>query len=280
VKSEGRDGICFFDGALEREAHSRAQLVVDLWKALQRGEFELYYQPIIDLPTRAVCGMEALVRWHHPARGLVAPVDFIPVAEESGAIIALGDWILRKACADAASWPSHVKVSVNLSPAQFRKGGLVDAVTGALTDSKLPAERLELEITESVLLQKNEANFALLYQLRSLGVSIVLDDFGTGYSSLSYLRLFPFDKIKIDRSFVDEMSSNADSAAIVCAVVGLARSLDMGTTAEGVESMAQLDLLRVAGCRQGQGNLFAPPRPAAELDFEVGPAGDASEEAA
>ncbi|MCC6780315.1 MAG: EAL domain-containing protein [Hyphomicrobiales bacterium] len=267
VKSEGRDGVCFFDGALEREAHSRAQLVIDLWKAMQRGEFELYYQPIVDLTTGAVCCMEALVRWRHPVRGLVLPGEFIAMAEESGAITVLGDWILRNACADAACWPPHVKVSVNLSPAQFRKGGLVEAVTGALTDSRLSAERLELEITESVLIQKSEANFALLYQLRSLGVSIVLDDFGTGYASLSYLRLFPFDKIKIDRSFVNEMSSNADSAAIVCAVAGLARNLEMDTTAEGVETVEQLELLRVAGCRQAQGYLFARPRPAVELDF-------------
>jgi EAL domain-containing protein (putative c-di-GMP-specific phosphodiesterase class I) len=211
--------------------------------------------------------MEALVRWNHPLHGIVLPDHFIPLAEEIGLIAPLGDWILQQACADAAKWPAHIRIAVNLSPAQFRKGNLIDTVTRALADGGISPERLELEVTESVLLQKNAENLAQLHQLKALGVSIVLDDFGTGYSSLSYLRMFPFDKIKIDKSFVQEMPHRADCAAIVSAVTSLGRSLHIDTTAEGVETPEQFKLLQAAGCTQAQGYLFAKPKPLAELEF-------------
>ena len=222
---------------------------------------------MIDAATRKACGAEALVRWRHPQRSLISPDQFIPLAEEIGLIIPLGEWILRTACTDAANWPPHIKLAVNLSPIQFRNRTLVDIVTSALIDSGLSPERLELEITESVLLQKNIDNLAMLHQLKSLGVSIVLDDFGTGYSSLTYLTKFPFDKIKIDKSFVDEVSSRADCAAIICAVTGLGRELKILSTAEGVETEEQFALLRAAGINQIQGFLFSCPCPISELLF-------------
>ena len=193
----------------------------------------------------------------------LGPDQFIPLAEEIGLIEALGEWILREACVEGAQWPAHVKIAVNLSPAQFRRRNLAEIVTAALTRSGLAAQRLELEITESVLLQKSEGNLAALHAIKRLGASIVLDDFGTGYSSLSYLRLFPFDKIKIDQSFVREMPYRTDCAAIVCAIASLGRELNMVTAAEGVETAAQLELVRAAGCKQVQGFLFSRPCPAA-----------------
>ena len=267
AKSEGRNRYRFFEAEMEAEVQARHALDVDLRTALTRGEFELHYQTLVDIATRDTRGVEALVRWRHPQRGLVPPDRFIPIAEETDLIVPLGAWILRKACADAASWPAHVKVAVNLSPAQFRRGDLIDTVSRALADTGLPPKRLELEITESVLLQKNAANLEVLHQLKSLGVSIVLDDFGTGYSSLSYLKMFPFDKIKIDRTFVEEITSRADCASIVGAVINLGRSLDIGTVAEGVETQEQLTLLRAAGCGEAQGYLFSRPVPARELKF-------------
>jgi EAL domain-containing protein (putative c-di-GMP-specific phosphodiesterase class I) len=211
---------------------------------------------------------------------MIAPGDFIPLAEETGLIHALGEWVLRQACTDAAGWPSHIRVAVNLSPVQFRRGNLIDTISRALRDSGLPAERLKLEITESVLMEGNAENIGTLHRLRGLGISIVLDDFGTGYSSLSYLRMFPFDQIKIDRSFVSEMSSNTDCAAIVSAVAGLGHSLHVATVAEGVETEEQLLLVRAAGCTHAQGFLFGRPCRAAELAFtRVGPQGR-SEDAA
>jgi EAL domain-containing protein (putative c-di-GMP-specific phosphodiesterase class I) len=252
---------------MEANARARHALELDLRNAIGRHEFELYYQPVVDIDTRATCGMEALVRWNHPLHGIVLPDHFIPLAEEIGLIAPLGDWILQQACADAAKWPAHIRIAVNLSPAQFRKGNLIDTVTRALADGGISPERLELEVTESVLLQKNAENLAQLHQLKALGVSIVLDDFGTGYSSLTYLNMFPFDIIKIDKSFVAELPTRANSAAIVCAVIGLGRSLNIATTAEGVETQEQLELLRAAGCRHAQGFLFSLPLPAAELTF-------------
>jgi EAL domain-containing protein (putative c-di-GMP-specific phosphodiesterase class I) len=207
------------------------------------------------------------VRWIHPTRGTISPDKFIPLAEEIGLVVPLGEWIVRKACMDAMQWPSSIRVSINLSAVQFRSGNLVDVISEALASSELPPSRLELEITESVLLQKSENNIAVLHQLKQLGVSIALDDFGTGYSSLTYLRMFPFDKIKIDRSFVNDMLTRADCAAIVCAIVGLGRSLDMVTTAEGVETPEQLTTLRATGCEQAQGYLFGRPCEASELPF-------------
>jgi EAL domain-containing protein (putative c-di-GMP-specific phosphodiesterase class I) len=252
---------------MEAEAQSRRALESDLREALSRGEFELHYQTIVEFAAQAVCGVEALVRWRHPELGLLLPDQFIPLAEETGLIVPLGEWVLRKACADAASWPSPSKVAVNLSPVQFGTGDLAEMVCRALKDAGLPPERLELEITESVLLKPNDDNLDTLRRLKSLGLSIVLDDFGTGYSSLTYLHMFPFDKIKIDKSFVHELSSSAECAAIVCAVIGLGSSLGIGTVAEGVETQEQFALLRVAGCRQAQGYLFGHPVPAAELTF-------------
>jgi len=265
TKAQGRNGYRFFEPWMEEEARSRRALEGDLRNAVARSEFELYYQTVIDLRTQEVCGTEALVRWHHPMRGLVGPDQFISLAEETGLIIPLGEWILRQACADAAHWPAHIKVAVNLSAVQFGKGDLLDIVTRALADADLQPERLELEVTESILLRNNGENVAILNELKSLGVSIVLDDFGTGYSSLSYLQMFPFDKLKIDKSFVAELSNRAECAAIVCAVIGLGRSLGIGTTAEGVETREQYELLRAAGCREAQGYLLSRPVPIAQL---------------
>jgi diguanylate cyclase (GGDEF)-like protein len=267
AKSDGRNCFRFYESQMDAVVQLRRALEIDLRKALSCGEFELHYQAVMDAATRRPCGAEALVRWRHPQRGMMGPDRFIPLAEEAGLIDMLGEWILGEACAEAARWPAHVRIAVNLSPAQFRKGDLLEVITGALARSGLAAERLELEITESVLLQKSDATLAMLHAIKRLGVSIVLDDFGTGYSSLSYLRMFPFDKIKIDRSFVRELASRADCSAIVCAITGLARSLNIVTTAEGVETEEQLALVISAGCNQVQGFLFGQPAPAAALDW-------------
>jgi diguanylate cyclase (GGDEF)-like protein len=268
AKSEGRDAYRFFDDAMGIAARTRRAHQNDLRNALVNDEFELHYHPIVDIQTREIASVEALIRWRHPQRGMIAPVDFIPLAEESGLINPIGEWVLRKACSDAMRWPSPVKVGVNLSAVQFRKICPIDNFRKVLSESGLPPERLELEITETVLLQGNAENVETLHQLRSMGIAIVLDDFGTGYSSLSYLRMFPFDKIKIDRSFVHELAKNADCAAIVSAVAGLGRSLGIGTVAEGIETKDQLLLVRAAGCTHAQGFLFGRPCPAAELKFQ------------
>jgi predicted signal transduction protein with EAL and GGDEF domain len=269
AKSDGRNCFRFYESQMDAAVQLRRALEVDLRNALARREFELHYQPVIDATTREPCGAEALVRWRHPRRGLMAPDQFIPLAEEIGLIEALGEWILREACAEAAQWPAHIKIAVNLSPAQFRRRNLAEFVMAALTRSGLQAQRLELEITESVLLQKNEGNLAALHAIKRLGASIVLDDFGTGYSSLGYLQMFPFDKIKIDRSFVQELASRSDCAAIVCAITGLARSLNIVTTAEGVETEEQYSLVRAAGCNHVQGYLFGKPGPAKALPWKI-----------
>jgi diguanylate cyclase (GGDEF)-like protein len=267
AKSEGRDAYRFFDDAMGVEARTRRAHQTELRNALINEEFELHYHPIVDIHTREAASVEALIRWRHPQRGLIAPVEFIRLAEESGLINPIGEWVLRKACSDAMGWPSPVKVSVNLSAVQFRRASPIDNFCSALRESGLPPERLELEITETVLLQGSAENVETLHQLRSMGISIVLDDFGTGYSSLSYLRMFPFDKIKIDRSFVHELAKNADCAAIVSAVAGLGKSLRIGTVAEGVETEDQLFLVRAAGCTHAQGYLFGRPCPTTELKF-------------
>lgn len=267
AKSEGRDAYRIFEDAMGVEVRTRRAHQIDLRNALSNDEFELYYQPIVDIQTRQTASIEALIRWHHPQRGMIPPADFIPLAEESGLINQIGEWVLRKACSDALHWPPHIKVSVNLSAVQFRKIGPIDSFCQTLRESGLPPERLELEITESVLLQGNADNVETLHRLRLMGISIVLDDFGTGYSSLSYLRMFPFDKIKIDRSFVHELAKNADCAAIVSAVAGLGRSLRIDTVAEGVETEDQLLLVHAAGCTHAQGYLFGRPCPVAELKF-------------
>jgi len=265
AKADGRGRFHFFEPELDRRMQARRLLELDLRKALNIGEFELYYQPQVNLRTERVTCFEALLRWRHPERGMISPAEFIPLAEDIGLIIPLGEWVLRKACTEAVTWPSDVKVAVNLSPIQFKSRNLVQAVLTALAYSGLSAARLELEITESVLLGETEANLATLHQLRELGVHISMDDFGTGYSSLSYLRSFPFDKIKIDRSFVSELAERPDCVAIIRAVAGLGMSLGIATTAEGVETQEQLERLRTEGCTEVQGYLFSPPKPGSEV---------------
>ncbi|HEX7920802.1 MAG TPA: EAL domain-containing protein [Bradyrhizobium sp.] len=265
AKADGRGTYRFFETGMDARAQARRLLERDLRLALQRDEFEVYYQPIRDVVGDRVVAFEALARWNHSLRGLIAPNNFIPVAEETGLIVPLGEIVLRKACAEAVRWPADIAVAVNLSPVQFKNPNLVSSVKAALQASGLSADRLELEITESVLLQNSEATLAVLHELRGFGVRISLDDFGTGYSSLSYLRSFPFDKIKIDRSFVTDLATREDSMAIVRAVTGLGKSLGIVTTAEGVETDTQFDLLRQEGCTQAQGYLFSPPRPAADV---------------
>jgi diguanylate cyclase (GGDEF)-like protein len=266
AKEDGRGTYRFFETGMDARAQARRLLELDLRAALKRGEFEVYYQPIRDVAKDVVVSFEALARWNHSLRGMISPANFIPLAEETGLIVPIGEWVLRQACTDAAGWSQDVGVAVNLSPVQFKNPNLVSTVKEALRASGLPAHRLELEITESVLLQNSEATLSVLHELRGFGVRISLDDFGTGYSSLSYLRSFPFDKIKIDRSFVTELATRDDSMAIVRAVTGLGKSLGIVTTAEGVETDAQFDLLRREGCTQAQGYLFSRPRPAADVE--------------
>jgi EAL domain-containing protein (putative c-di-GMP-specific phosphodiesterase class I) len=239
-------------------------LMLDLRKSLVNGELELYYQPLVNLATTEISGFEALLRWNHPARGRVPPLEFISLAEETTLIVPIGEWVIRQACREAMRWPNNIRVAVNVSPVQFAVSNLAEVVTSALAWSGLPASRLELEITESVLLLDSDSTLATLHQLRKMGVRISMDDFGTGYSSLSYLRSFPFDKIKIDRSFVHDAPSNEDSKAIIRAVIGLGASLAMTTTGEGVETREELEYLKREGCVEAQGYLFSEPRPAAE----------------
>ncbi|HST76790.1 MAG TPA: EAL domain-containing protein [Acetobacteraceae bacterium] len=265
TKAEGRGTWRFFEPDMDARLQARRALELDLWAALANDQFELHYQPLFDLRANRIGGFEALLRWRHPKHGMVSPADFIPISEEIGLIVPLGDWVLQRACAEASVWPGHVKVAVNVSPAQFRTGHLVDSVTKALAASGLPAARLELEITESVLLANSAATLATLHALRALGVRISMDDFGTGYSSLSYLRSFPFDKIKIDQSFIRDLATTDDAEAIVRAIIGLGASLGMRTTAEGVETDEQLAWLRGEDCTEVQGYLFSPSVPAAEL---------------
>jgi diguanylate cyclase (GGDEF)-like protein/PAS domain S-box-containing protein len=265
AKADGRGAFHFFERAMDEQLQARRALELDLRRALAAGEFQLYYQPLYNLGDDRVTGCEALLRWNHPERGMVSPADFIPLAEEIGLIVQLGEWVLREACAEAARWPDHVRLAVNLSPAQFRDRGLVRTVISALAVSGLPAERLELEITESVLLQDNAANMSMLHDLKALGVRISMDDFGTGYSSLSYLRSFPFDKIKIDQTFVRDILKDSDALAIIKAVLDLGASLGIVTTAEGVETVEQLNALRDQGCAEIQGYFISRPAPASEI---------------
>ncbi len=265
AKAAGRGSYHFFQPEMDAQMQERRKLELDLRKALLAEQFELHYQPLIDVATGEVSGFEALLRWNHPERGLVLPDEFIPVAEEIGVIVPLGDWVLKQACRDAVTWPGKLTVAVNLSAVQFRNPMLALSVVSALGQSGLAASRLELEITESVLLQDDRAVLDALHQFRNLGVRICMDDFGTGYSSLSYLRSFPFDKIKIDRSFIRELGKKDDCVVIIRAVMRLGSSLGMITTAEGVETEQQLDILRAEGCVQVQGYLFSRPKPAAEI---------------
>jgi len=266
AKTEGRGRYRCFEPEMDARMQARRALETDMREALRLGQFEIFYQPLLTLSDNKVSGFEALVRWRHPERGLVPPGDFIPLAEEIGLILPIGDWVLRRACHDAAGWPAAAKVAVNLSPAQFAKRNLVEDVADALADAGLAPERLELEITETVMLEDTEQTLAVLHRLRALGVRIAMDDFGTGYSSLSYLRRFPFDKVKIDRSFIQGLGeSSGDSEAIVGAVTELCRTLGMATVAEGVETEAQLDSLRRGHCSEVQGYLFSRPQPASEV---------------
>jgi diguanylate cyclase (GGDEF)-like protein len=266
AKGEGRGTHSFFEPEMDGLMQARRAMETDLRKAHLAGEFELLYQPVINLATDEISGLEALIRWRHPDKGLIPPSDFITLAEEMGLIEPISEWVLRQACTRAAQWPADLKIAVNLSPAQFRRPGLVETVVDALNASGLAADRLELEITESSLLQNSEATLGMLYQLRELGVRIAMDDFGTGYSSLSYLQSFPFDKIKIDRSFVKDITDGVGSLNIVRAVTAMARGLGMTTTAEGVETPEQLEMIRAEGCDEMQGFLFSRPLPAREVD--------------
>jgi len=267
AKSEGRGTYRYFEPEMDQRMQARRSLEKDLRDALVNGEFELHYQPLVNLERDEICGFEALLRWHHPKRGNVPPGDFIGLAEETGLIVPIGEWVLRQACAEAARWPVHLKIAVNISPAQFKARNLADVVVRTLAATGMSPNRLELEITESVMLQDEKAAFATLTQLHDLGVRIALDDFGTGYSSLSNLRKFPFDKIKIDRSFVSDLSAaNVDALAVVRSVAQLGVSLGMATTAEGVETKEQLDYVRAEGCTEMQGYFICPPSPAEYIE--------------
>lgn len=265
AKSEGHGVWRLFDPAMDAAAQARRALELDLRNALVEGELMLFYQPLVSLATNKVSGFEALMRWRHPERGPISPAEFIPVAEELGLIVQLGEWALRQACAEAVTWPDEIKIAVNLSPIQFLRGNLVPSVINALAASGLAPHRLELEITESVMLDKSARNLDTLRQLRELGVRIAMDDFGTGYSSLSYLRSFPFDKIKIDQSFIRDLAEDVESQAIVKAITGLGASFGITTTAEGVETREQFDHLSAQGCIEVQGYLFSMPVPGDEV---------------
>jgi diguanylate cyclase (GGDEF)-like protein/PAS domain S-box-containing protein len=265
AKSAGRRTYRFFEAEMDAQVRARRNLEVDLRQAITRRELEVYYQPCADLHENKINGCEALLRWRHSERGMISPVEFIPIAEETGLINEIGEWVLTTACAEAATWPGDIKLAVNVSPVQFKSPTLVLKVIAALATSGLPASRLELEITEAVLIRDDDAALAILHQLRELGVRIALDDFGTGYSSLSYLQRFPFDKIKIDRCFVRDIAEPGGSSCIVQAVVNIAAERRMTTTAEGVETQAQRELLRDLGCSEMQGYLFSPPKPAADI---------------
>jgi diguanylate cyclase (GGDEF)-like protein/PAS domain S-box-containing protein len=261
AKGSGRSTYRFYQTEMRLEAERRHQLTVELREALQNGEFELYYQPIIRLDNDGLSGFEALIRWRHPERGLIAPMEFIPVAEETGMIVPIGEWVLREACRTAARWPSHLKIAVNLSVYQFRHTSLLATVVSVLDETGLRPERLEIEITESVLLSEVEQSLSLLRALKELGIRIAIDDFGTGYSSLSYLRSFAFDKIKLDRSFVAGIETDPGNLAIVRAVVGIASGFNAMTLAEGIETEEQLGKLRAEGYSEVQGFLLGRPMP-------------------
>jgi diguanylate cyclase (GGDEF)-like protein len=265
AKAAGRRTYRFFEPEMDARVRARHILETDLRQAIVDGGFEVYYQPCLSLQDDSITGCEALVRWRHPQRGMISPVDFIPIAEETGLINQLGEWVLTTACMEAATWPGHIKLAVNVSPVQFKSGTLALKVIAALAASGLAASRLELEITEAVLIRDDDAALAVLHQLRDIGVRIALDDFGTGYSSLSYLQRFPFDKIKIDRCFITDLASPEGSSSIVQAVVNIAADRHMTTTAEGVETEQQREALRALGCSEMQGYLFSPPKPAADI---------------
>jgi diguanylate cyclase (GGDEF)-like protein len=265
AKSNGRGASCFYEDSMNTALQLRRETEVGLRHAIALDEFRLHYQPLVAAGSRRISGFEALIRWQHPVRGLISADGFIPVAESSGLIGAIGHWVLCRACRDAAGWPDDIRIAVNLSPSQFKDKNLVDNVRSALTTSGLAANRLELEITESVLLNDSDAILEILGQIKALGVLIAMDDFGTGYSSLSYLRSFPFDKVKIDRSFVQDLPDDENAIAIVRAIIGLSNTFGMSVTAEGVESEAQAALLERERCTQLQGYWFSRPIPIAAV---------------
>jgi diguanylate cyclase (GGDEF)-like protein/PAS domain S-box-containing protein len=267
VKADGRNDFRLYHPTMLELAHTQQSAESELRNAIAREEFELHYQPVVDVKTRRLCGVEALVRWRHPIKGLIAPDQFIPLAESTGLIVPLGDWILQRACVDAAAWPAHIKIAVNISAVQFKRGNLFDVILCTLVETGLAPDRLELEITETSLLENQEAHLATIRQLKNLGISIALDDFGTGYSSVTYLTSFPFDKIKIDRSFTQGALTRRDCAAVVSSVLALARGLGMITTVEGIETWEQLKYMREAGVDLAQGYLFGRPVPLALLDL-------------
>ncbi len=264
AKSISRGMIAFFHPEMDAQLQARRAIEVELRHAIKAGALDVAYQPQLKLATGAIVGMEALVRWTHPERGPISPSEFIPVAEETGLIAALGELVLRRACVEATRWPDDIRVAVNLSPVQFRSRALVSTIANILATTRLPAQRLELEITEAVLLQKDQAILDMLHQLRALGIRIAMDDFGTGYSSLSYLRSFPFDKIKIDKSFVSDIGMSDDATAIIQAISGLGSAMGIETTAEGIETEEQLTLVRIVGCTEAQGYLIGRPAAAAD----------------
>jgi diguanylate cyclase (GGDEF)-like protein len=267
AKANGRNDFRIFQPEMLEVANTQKLAESELRNAIAREEFEIHYQPVVDVKTRLLCGVEALVRWKHPTKGLIAPDKFIPLAESTGLIAPLGEWILRRACMDARSWPANIKVAVNISAVQFKKGNLFDVILCTLVETGLAPERLELEVTETALLENQEAHLTTIRQLKNLGISVALDDFGTGYSSVSYLTAFPFDKIKIDKSFTQGVLSRRDCKAVVASTLALAHGLGTVTTAEGVETEEQLDYMRAAGVDLVQGYLFGRPVPISQLDL-------------
>jgi len=266
AKRSGRGAFCIFETEMHAQMLARRSMENDLRTALAGGQFELHYQPVVNLASNEISGFEALIRWHHPEKGMIPPNAFIPLAEEIGLIVPIGEWVVREACATAARWPQNVTVAVNISPAQFHNPGFVQVVTSALSASGLSPTRLELEITETAQLSDSHSTLDMLHQIQKLGVRVANDDFGTGYSSLSNLQSFPFDRIKIDRSFVKNIASCAGSLNIVRAVAALATGLGIPATAEGVENMAQLDFIRSEGCTEMQGFLMSEALPAHEIE--------------
>ncbi|MGA2291073.1 putative bifunctional diguanylate cyclase/phosphodiesterase, partial [Bradyrhizobium sp.] len=266
TKAAGRNDFRIYDTSMSASDDDQKARELDLRDALQREEFELHYQPVVELATGAVCAAEALVRWRHPIRGLISPDEFIPLAESTGLIVPMGEWILQKACSDAASWKEPLKVAVNISAIQFTKSNLFDVVLCTLVDTGLPPARLELELTESVLLDHEGNHAQTIRQLRNVGITMVMDDFGTGYSSATYLTNFAFGKIKLDKSFVQGMATRKECAAVVASMLALAKGLGIETTAEGVETSEQMELLRAAGVTYGQGYYFGRPQRSLAMD--------------
>ncbi len=267
-KSAGRSCFTLYDDAMSLELDARNTLESDLREAIGHEQMELHYQPVIDVKTGDRRGLEALVRWRHPNRGLIPPDQFIPLAEETGLIVPLGEWVLKRACRDAMTWPADVRVAVNLSAVQFKQAELFDVIMSVLSETGLPPERLELEITESVLLERGTENYAFMQKLKKVGVSFALDDFGTGHSSLSCLTAFPFDKIKIDKSFVGNLVESYKATAIISSIATLAHGLDISITAEGVETREQFEMLRTLGVNFAQGYLLGRPVPKDELETQ------------